>query len=448
MQNKPHLALDGYKTGHKFQYPEGTQVVYSNLTARSARLAKMPSSYDNKVVFVGLQGFIKEYLIQAWNEGFFMRPKAVVVREYKRRMDNYLGPDAVDVAHIAELHDLGYLPLMIKALPEGSRVDIKVPMMTVRNTLPRASQVEVLFENAHVSNLVSLVAPADPTSGNLFKWDNKFSWSYAGEMADSIKERVKKAGGNVTGELCCRLAWDYTDDLDFHMHEPNAGHIYFGTRRRKSACGGELDVDANGADGQRSDPVENIFYERISAMKEGVYSLKVNNYSRRSSGIGFEVEIDIMGTIHRIVYDKVIKDGATVEIAKLKYSRAKGIEIIDSLPSTQAVKNVWNIPTQTFHKVNVMMLSPNFWDEKAVGNKHYFFMLEGCKNDGTARGFFNEFLKAELDKHRKVFEVVGSKMKVDSADTQLSGLGFSSTQKNAIICRVTGSFTRTIKVVF
>lgn len=137
MQQKPHLALDGYKTGHKSQYPEGTEYVYSNLTARSSRLANMPKSFDEKVVFVGLQGFIKEFLIESWNEGFFSRPKDVVVAEYKRRMDNYLGPDAVDVSHIGELHDLGYLPLLIKALPEGSRVDIKVPMMTVWNTLPQ-----------------------------------------------------------------------------------------------------------------------------------------------------------------------------------------------------------------------------------------------------------------------------------------------------------------------
>lgn len=137
MKNKPHLDLDGYKTGHKSQYPKGTQYVYSNLTARSSRLANMPSTFEEKVVFVGLQGFIKEFLIEAWNEGFFKRPKDVVVAEYKRRMDNYLGPDAVDVSHIAELHDLGYLPLIIKALPEGSRVDIKVPLLTVKNTLPQ-----------------------------------------------------------------------------------------------------------------------------------------------------------------------------------------------------------------------------------------------------------------------------------------------------------------------
>jgi nicotinamide phosphoribosyltransferase len=134
MKAKPHLLLDSYKLGHIDQYPENTQFVYSNFTARSATHARMRASFDNKVVFVGLQGFIKETLIEAWNEGFFKRPKAEVVAEYKRRTDNFLGPDSVRTDHIADLHDLGYLPISIRALPEGSRVDIRVPFLTIVNT--------------------------------------------------------------------------------------------------------------------------------------------------------------------------------------------------------------------------------------------------------------------------------------------------------------------------
>lgn len=136
MINKPHLALDGYKTGHKFQYPEGTTLVYSNLTARSSTHARMPASYDGKVVIFGLQAVVQEFLIDSWNEGFFKRDKAVVVAEYKRRMDTYLGEGAVDVSHIEALHNLGYLPICIKAVKEGMRVNIKVPFLTLYNTLP------------------------------------------------------------------------------------------------------------------------------------------------------------------------------------------------------------------------------------------------------------------------------------------------------------------------
>ena len=315
--------------------------------------------------------------------------------------------------------------------------------------LPKAESLEVMFENQHAGNLVSLVAPVNPTAGRLFKWDNNFSWSYAGEVTDSIKERVKAAGGNVTGDLCCRLAWFNFDDLDFHMIEPGGHEIYFANRGRKSPCGGDLDVDMNAGSGKTREPVENIFYASKSPMKEGVYTLNVHNFRKRESdNVGFEVELDFMGDVHRFAHAKAVPDGKTITVAKFKYSRTTGIEFLESLPSSVSVRTHWGIQTQNFHKVKTLMMSPNYWDEKAVGNKHYFFMLDGCVNDTTARGFYNEFLRDGLNEHRKVFEIVGSKMKVADSTDQLSGLGFSSTQKNAIICRVKGSFSRLIKIVF
>jgi nicotinamide phosphoribosyltransferase len=134
MKIRPLESIDFYKAGHKDQYPENTEFVYSNFTARSSRLAPVLEDFDDKVVFLGLQGFIKEFLIETWNKEFFSRRKEEVLAEYKRRMDSSLGVDAISIEHISELHDLGYLPLVIKALPEGSRVNIKVPMLTVMNT--------------------------------------------------------------------------------------------------------------------------------------------------------------------------------------------------------------------------------------------------------------------------------------------------------------------------
>jgi len=321
------------------------------------------------------------------------------------------------------------------------------------DVLPKASSLEIFVENRHAPNLVSLIAPDDSTAGQLFKWSNHFSWSYNGEMADAIKERVKAAGGSVVGDLCCRLAWEYTDDLDFHCTEPGSHggpggsyDINFTNRRQKSPCGGTLDLDANGADGQRDDPAENIYYSDKRQMKEGIYTLLVHNYNRRSDGKGFVVEMEFDGQIHRIEYDKALRNQERLEIAKIRLKNGE-FSIIESLPSTQTSKEVWDLKTQTFHRASVVMMSPNHWDGQPVGNKHYFFMIDGCQNNGTARGFFNEFLKEELNQHRKVLEMVGSKMKI-SGDEQLSGLGFSSTAKNTLVCRVKGSFTRTLKIVF
>jgi hypothetical protein len=318
----------------------------------------------------------------------------------------------------------------------------------LRDILPRAESIELMFENRHAANLVSLVAPVDATAKRMFKWDNGFSWSYSGDVADSIKERVKLAGGNVSGDLCCRLAWDYTDDLDFHMQEPGGGHIYFGTRNMKSGCGGSLDVDANGGSGMMAKPVENIFYASKSSMKEGVYKLAVNNFSRRSVGVGFQVEIEFGGQTFLMAYDKVLRTQETIQVASIAYSKSKGFEIVESLPHSATTREVWGVTTQTFQPVSVIMNSPNHWDEQGVGNRHWFFMLEACRNEGTARGFYNEFLTEELTAHRKVIEMVGAKMRSDESERQLSGLGFSSTQRNNVLCRVKGSFSRIINLVF
>lgn len=129
--------IDFYKADHKSQYPKGTEVVYSNFTPRSSRLANViRENYDEKIIFFGLQYFIKDYLIKEWNDSFFNQPKDKVVAKYKRRMDTALGEGAIDVSHIEALHDLGYLPIRIKALEEGSHVPIKVPVLTVVNTVP------------------------------------------------------------------------------------------------------------------------------------------------------------------------------------------------------------------------------------------------------------------------------------------------------------------------
>lgn len=127
----PILLKDGYKVGHKFQYPEGTTLVYSNMTPRRAR-----NEAIQEIVFFGLQYFIEEYLIRQFDEAFFSQPKEAVLQAYARRMDHYLGKDAVSYDHIAALHDLGYLPLEIKAVAEGSLVPLRVPVLTIKNTLP------------------------------------------------------------------------------------------------------------------------------------------------------------------------------------------------------------------------------------------------------------------------------------------------------------------------
>lgn len=318
----------------------------------------------------------------------------------------------------------------------------------IADVLPRITSLEVMPENGHDANFVSLIAPSDPTAGALFKWSNNFSWSYAGGVADSIKERVKQAGGSVSGDLCCRLSWFNHDDLDFHMQEPGY-EIAYPNKGHLSPSGGMLDVDMNAGGGRTRTPVENIFYKSQRGMKEGVYTLQVHNFSKRETvDVGFEVEIEILGQTYNFAHPKAVGNRDTVTVAQFAYSKKDGVKLITALPENKVSHTVWGVSTNCFQKVNLFLLSPNHWDGQGVGNKHYFFVLDKCISDVPARGFLNEFLKSELDKHRKVFEVLGSKLVVPNSDFQLSGLGFSSTQRNSLVCRVSGSFTRTLRVMF
>lgn len=123
------LSTDSYKLFHRVQYPDNTTLIYSNFTPRSTRV----TGQEHVVVF-GIQYFIKEYLINRFNRTFFNRPKNEVVEEYRKFVVRYCAIATVDTTHIEELHDLGYLPLCIKALPEGTRCPIGIPLLTIRNT--------------------------------------------------------------------------------------------------------------------------------------------------------------------------------------------------------------------------------------------------------------------------------------------------------------------------
>ncbi len=130
MQNPMNLC-DGYKVDHRRQYPVGTELVYSNWTPRKSRIEGI-----DKVVFFGLQYFIKKYLVETFDRDFFGQPKSAVIKKYQRRISGYLGPEAITYEHMEALHDLGYLPIEIKALPEGMLVPIRMPMFTIKNTKP------------------------------------------------------------------------------------------------------------------------------------------------------------------------------------------------------------------------------------------------------------------------------------------------------------------------
>lgn len=158
------LLTDGYKLDHRRQYPEGTEFVYSNWTPRSCQY--FPEAHEGVVVF-GIQYFIKEYLLDKFNKNFFNRPKEEVVEEFTRRINTFLGPNQVGVEHIEALHALGYLPIEIKALPEGSICPIGVPALTIVNTLPEFFWITNYLETLMSATLWLPMTSA--TSARLYK---------------------------------------------------------------------------------------------------------------------------------------------------------------------------------------------------------------------------------------------------------------------------------------
>lgn len=125
----PLLKCDGYKLGHREQYPEGTELVYSNFTPRKSRVPGV-----EHMRFFGLQALLKQ-LIEDFDKNFFNQEKNQTVTEYKRVVESYLSKE-IDTDHIEALHDLGYLPLNVDALPEGVKVPMNVPAMTMWNSQP------------------------------------------------------------------------------------------------------------------------------------------------------------------------------------------------------------------------------------------------------------------------------------------------------------------------
>jgi len=348
------------------------------------------------------------------------------------------------------------IPVNPKSFSKVEEVNIDT---FVSSILPTAKSIELFLDNRLTKNLVSLIAPEIPGSKSMFKWNNPFSWAYTGNITDSnIKENVKNAGGNVTGDLRFSIQWNDEnqwdqDDLDAHCIERYSGRkkyeIYYGNRSNSSPNGGRLDVDIiHPTKGVAA--VENIFYSTKDTIKDGTtFQFFVHQFTNRGGKTGFKAEIEFNGQLYQFEYRGNIPDGENIQVAEVTYKNGE-FSIKEKLPSTMSSKDLWGLTSMQFHPVTVIMNSPNFWEGSSMtGNKHWFFMLDGMVNEENPNGFYNEFLVPELDKYRHVTEALGEKLSVVSADDQLSGVGFSSTIRNNVILKVTtNNTTRTLKVTF
>jgi len=215
MKINPFLLTDGYKTGHHQQYPEGTTLVYSNFTPRSNKYA--PKGCDQVVVF-GSQMVMKQ-IHEMFQEGFFSQPKDVVCGEVKRELSMYLGTD-YDVTHIEKLHDLGYLPIIVKSITEGKTVPIKVPVLTIYNTHPDfywlTNYLETLLSNLLWKPMTSATI-ANQYRKVLTKWmektDKENAWFIDWQGHDFSMRGMDSAEATISSGLGHLTSFSGSDSL-------------------------------------------------------------------------------------------------------------------------------------------------------------------------------------------------------------------------------------------
>lgn len=333
--------------------------------------------------------------------------------------------------------------------------------------LPHARTLDVLFKNRLQKNLASITAPVHADAEPLFKWDNGFAWSYKGNIADSeMRAAVQARGGSVTGAFRFTHQWNYgkrnASLMDLHVFMPRhnghreGNHDDYGNtervgwnHRRHDLSGGVQDVDYVNPAEPGYVPVENITFPDLKRMPNGEYVCKIHNWKLRApTEGGFRAEIEFDGQIFEYEVDRPLKDKEWVSVATVT-KKGDTLSIKHHLPCGQAAQDVWGLKTEGFVPVTTVMLSPNHWGDAATGNKHWFFLLDGCRNDEPTRGIYNEFLRHELNTLGKVFEVLGSKTKCEPTDDQLSGLGFSSTKSDSVIVRVGGQkFNKLFNIQF
>ena len=325
------------------------------------------------------------------------------------------------------------------------------------NILPKTKDMAVFIKNKHRSNLMVLTAPVEPDAPRLFKWDNGFAWSYSGNVADSdLRQAVAGRGGRVDGAFRFSHMWNYgkrnTSLMDLHVFMPGStkkledgiddeygqGRRVGWNHRNDALSGGVQDVDYTAQAPIGYVPVENITFPDQSKMPEGRYVCKIHNWAfRHPTEGGFKAEIEFEGQVFEYEVDRPLKNKEWVTVAVVTLKNGK-FEIEHKLPCASSSQSVWNINTESFVDVSTVMLSPNHWSDSATGNKHYFFVLDGCHADEDMRGVYNEFLRGDLDQHRRVFEVLGSKTKCKPDQDGMSGLGFSSTRSDEVIVKCDG----------
>lgn len=181
MKNNPLTCIDLYKTNHILFFPKGMTEIYENFTPRSTKHLTKVEGTDEKILLVGLQYFLKYWLKEVWQNEFFDKSVEDALNPYINRMDGCLGAGKYPIEHFKKLHKLGYLPIRIKALPEGVTVNAGVPFFTVRSTHKDFGWLPGFLEDT-ISNLIWRTS----TSATISRKYKQIGLQYALETTDDV----------------------------------------------------------------------------------------------------------------------------------------------------------------------------------------------------------------------------------------------------------------------
>jgi nicotinamide phosphoribosyltransferase len=288
--------LDSYKLSHPPVFPAGTSYLYANFTPRSDKLSGIPEQFnDHKLVWLGIQGTLKEFHLM-WKESFFDRPKTEVLTEFAERTLPFTG-EPMDLAHIAALHDLGYLPLSIKALPEGSKVPMQVPVFTIANTHPNFAW---LVNNVETS--LSADSWKVTTIATIAHAYRRLLTHYAGETG-SPKEFVDwqghsfgnrgmsgnmDAAKNLAGHSLSFLGSDSVSTVDWLEYAYGAKGIFIAgsvpatehSVTTLNIANTEINLAREGVSGNLKKQAENLFIKKTitETYPTGIVSLVADSY--------------------------------------------------------------------------------------------------------------------------------------------------------------------------
>jgi len=298
----------------------------------------------------------------------------------------------------------------------------------VKDYLPGSKKLSIVAQSSLQSNIVNISAPVNSDAPNILKWDNNFSWSYNGNLADSdISRNVQKAGGSLEGVLRFSLQWNEegqdNTDLDAHCLEKCSGvtkEIYY-NEKRSIINNATLDIDVTRPNGEVA--VENIVWKDIT---DGEYHMFVRDYSGNGTANGFRAEVVFNDITYSCNKQGNISKDTNVCTVTVKNGEMK----IEHHMPCNAQHDTELVP------VKLMCLSPNYWSDNAVGNKHYFFICNDNNATVPFRGFYNEFLRNDFNGIRKAMDMLADNMQVEPLEDGLRGYGFSSSKRTSFTVKL------------